>query len=189
MGQSHRRGCRSSAAAVAAGPTRSMSRVSTTPHPHHCCTRGCTYRRKARSATGNRLHPPGRRKRGKVVVGREWVRVPRLRTKLIAVSILHRRCIHPVESSGVISHAMVVGCVHGGWHLTVRIKLPRRLPVESLGLVTMGARRTRSWLIVIQVVMMMMMMMVVHSGFSRRMVSINCCTHVRDLPLLIVLCR
>lgn len=99
-----------------------------------------------------------------MVVGRKWVRVPRLRTELIAVSILNRRCIHPVESSGIISHAMVVGGVHGGWHLTVRIKLPRRLPVQGLRLVTMGARRTRSWLIVIQVVMMMMV--VVHCGFS-----------------------
>lgn len=94
-----------------------------------------------------------------------------MRTKLIAVSILNRR-IHSVESIGFISHAMVFRRVHVVRHLTVRIELPRRLPMQGLGLVTMGAGRARSWLVVIQVVMMMMMM-IVHGGVGRlRRVSI-----------------
>ena len=95
---------------------------------------------------------------------RKRVGGPRGRTEFIAVSILNRR-IHSVESIGFISHAMVFRRVHVVWHLTVRIKLPRRLPMQGLGLVTMGAGRARSWLIVIQVVMMMVM--IVHGGVGR----------------------
>lgn len=65
--------------------------------------------------------------------------VPGLRTKLIAISILHRR-IHAVESV-LISYVRIFRRVHAGGHLIVHIKLPRRLPVEGLGLVTVGAGR------------------------------------------------
>ena len=106
-----------------------------------------------------------------MIVDGKRVGGPRVRAKLITVSILNRR-IHSVESIGFISHAMVFRRVHVVRHLTVRIKLPRRLPMEGLGLMAMRAGRARSWLIVIQVVMMMVVM-AVHGGVGRlRRVSI-----------------
>ena len=83
--------------------------------------------------------------------------------KLIAVTAsLYRRTVHSVEPVRLISQRLVVWCIHIVRDRSVGIKMPRRLAVQHLLLVTVRARRARGGLIVIHVVGMVMTVHAAH---------------------------